>query len=70
MPALREDLPLLRLFMRTMNLLDSPGDLMKNPLFMQSLLASYTRRDHREKVVLGPTRDEMLARLDEVGASA
>jgi hypothetical protein len=28
MPALREDLPLLRVFMRTMNLMDPPGDLM------------------------------------------
>jgi 2-polyprenyl-6-methoxyphenol hydroxylase-like FAD-dependent oxidoreductase len=68
MPALREDLPLLRVFMRTMNLLDRPGDLMRNPLVMQSLLASYARRDQREKVVLGPSRDEMLERFAALDA--
>ena len=59
-PALREDLGLLRAFMRTMNLLDRPGDLMQNPMVMQSLLASYAKRDSREKVELGPSRKGML----------
>lgn len=63
MPALREDLKLLRLFMRTMNLLDRPGNLMKNPLVLQSLLASYAKRGEREPVVLGPSRDAMLERF-------
>ena len=63
MPALREDLPMLRLFMRTVNLLDPPGDLMRNPVFLQGLLASFARRDQREKVVLGPSREGMLERF-------
>jgi flavin-dependent dehydrogenase len=68
MPALREDLPLLRVFMRTMNLLDRPGDLMRSPTVIQSLLASYAKRDQREKVVLGPSRDEMVARFAALDA--
>lgn len=67
LPALREDLPLLRIFMRTMNLLEKPGDLLKNPVVMQSLLASYARRDQRPKVHLGPTREEMVARFAALG---
>jgi 2-polyprenyl-6-methoxyphenol hydroxylase-like FAD-dependent oxidoreductase len=62
-PALREDLPLLRVFLRAMNLLEAPGDLLRNPLVMQSLLASYAKRDQREKGVLGPSREEMVARF-------
>lgn len=69
-PALHEDLGLLRIFMRAMNLLDAPGDLMKNPRFLQSLLASYARRDQREKVALGPSRAAMLERFAALGTSA
>lgn len=69
-PALREDLVLLRIFMRAMNLLDQPADLLKNPLVMQSLLASYARRDQREKVRLGPSREEMVGRFAALGARA
>jgi len=63
MPALMEDLGLLRVFMRAMNLLDPPGDLIRNPAVMRSLLASYAKRDQREKVVLGPSREGMLERF-------
>ncbi len=52
-----------------MNLLDVPRDLVKDPLVMQSLLASYARREQREKVVLGPSREEMIARFDAASAS-
>lgn len=69
MPALREDLGLLRIFLRTINLLDRPGDLMRNPAVMQSLLASWAKRDQREKIVLGPPREEMVERLGSLGAS-
>ena len=67
-PALREDLTLLRVFLRAMNLLEPPGELMKNPLVLQSLLASYAKRDQRPKEVLGPSRDEMVARFAALGA--
>jgi 2-polyprenyl-6-methoxyphenol hydroxylase-like FAD-dependent oxidoreductase len=67
-PALREDLAVLRVFMRALNLLDPPNDLLKNPVVIQSMLASYERREQREKVVLGPSRKEMVARFDALGA--
>ncbi len=70
LPALREDLPLLRKFMRAMNLLDVPRDLVKDPVVMQSLLASYARREQREKVVSGPSREEMIARFETLRARA
>ncbi len=65
MPALTEDLILLRVFMRMMNLMDPPGDLMKNPQVMQSLLASYAKRDERERPKLadGPGREAMVELL-------
>lgn len=70
LPALREDLPLLRAFVRFLNLLEPPGDLLKNPMVMQRVLASYARRDQREKEVLGPPREEMLERFAAAGVAA
>ena len=65
-PALNEDLILLRVFMRAMNLLEPPGDLMKKPQVMQRLIASYAKRHERDpsKRVEGPGRDEMVALLN------
>jgi 2-polyprenyl-6-methoxyphenol hydroxylase-like FAD-dependent oxidoreductase len=67
-PALQEDVVLLRLFLRAINLLDQPADLMRSPLVMQRVLASYARRAERPKLVLGPSRGEMLERFAELGA--
>lgn len=61
-PALREDVTLLRIFLRTLHLLDPPGDLMKNPEVFGRVLEAYNRRGEREKVVLGPSRSQMLER--------
>jgi hypothetical protein len=67
-PALQEDVVLLRVFLRAINLLDPPADLMKSPLVMQRVLASYARRGERPKPLLGPTRGEMIERFAELGA--
>jgi 2-polyprenyl-6-methoxyphenol hydroxylase-like FAD-dependent oxidoreductase len=67
LPALREDLVLLRVFLRTIHLLDPPGDLMKNPVVLQRVLDSWARRDQREKVTLGPSRAAMLERFAALG---
>ena len=71
MPALREDVPLLRVFLRAMNLLEPPGDLMQNPVVMQGLLASYARRDQREKDGARPVArgDARALRRGVVGTS-
>ena len=63
---MREDLVLLRAFMRVFNLLASPSDLMKNPQVMQRALAAFERREERERVARGPSRDEMLEQLAAV----
>jgi hypothetical protein len=59
-PALSENLMLLRIFMRTMNLLEPPGELMQDPRVMPALIESYNRRDEREKPYEGPPRHEMV----------
>lgn len=65
-PALMEDLPLLRRFLRTIHLLDQPGDLMKDPQVIQTLLRFYQTRDERKKSEKpeGPSRREMVERLE------
>lgn len=64
-PALREDLHVLRVFMRMFNLLEAPSDLLKRGDIMQRVIASYQKRGEREPVVLGPTRGEMVTLLKE-----
>ena len=61
---------LLRIFMRAMNLLDPPDELMKNPAVLQRVLASYARRDQRDRPDLGPTREAMVARFAALAAPA
>jgi len=70
LPALQEDVTLMRTFMRAMNLLDRPNDLMSRPDVMQRVLASYQQRDQRPPVVQGPGRREMLEILERVDRAA
>jgi len=63
LPAMGEDLVLLRSFMRVFNLLEAPQDLMKDPTIFQRVLAAWNRRGEREPVVHGPKRDEMVEQL-------
>ena len=63
LPAVRENLGLMRLFMRVGHMLDQPEELMKRPEVMQSALAAYQQRHERAPRVTGPSRDEMLALL-------
>lgn len=60
MPALREDLHVLRAFMRVFNLLDSPRDLMADPQLLGRVLRVWQARESRERVSFGPDRSEML----------
>lgn len=63
LPALREDLTLLRFFMRMMTMLDPPAELLKNPAVLARVLESWARRHERVMPRLGPTREEMLGLL-------
>jgi len=65
-PAMREDLVLLRAFLRVFNLLEAPTDLMKDPQILQRALAAYERRNEREAPPRGPGREEMLEILGTV----
>jgi len=63
LPGLREDIVLLRVLLRTIHLLDPPGDMMKNPLVLQHVVDAYGRREQRAKVALGPSRSALLERV-------
>lgn len=62
-PALRSDPDVSRAFMRSSNLLDPPGDLLRDPQVMLRVLEFYRTRHEREDPVLGPGRSAMLALL-------
>ncbi|MCG8589257.1 MAG: FAD-dependent oxidoreductase [Proteobacteria bacterium] len=68
LPALRQDLGVMRTFMRLFNLLEDPADLMKNPAVMQKVLAAWNTRSEREPLDLGPPRDELIAYLESQAA--
>lgn len=63
LPAIRTDLHVMRRFMRIMNLLDPPEDLMRDPAFFGRVVACYNARHDREPTRPGPPRGEMLERL-------
>ena len=65
-PAMREDLVLMRAFLRVFNLLEAPTDLMKDPQIIQRALASYERRGERKAERPGPNREEMLEALSGI----
>lgn len=62
-PALREDLTVLRAFLRVFNMLEPPRALLGAPDLMQRVLAAWQRRHQREPLRLGPDREEMETRL-------
>lgn len=64
LPALREDIVVLRAFMRVFNMLDAPTDLLGTPGLMQRVLAVWQRRDQHVRIELGPPREEMLRQLE------
>jgi 2-polyprenyl-6-methoxyphenol hydroxylase-like FAD-dependent oxidoreductase len=67
-PALREDIVVLRAFMRLFNLLDAPSDPIRDPQLFSRVLASYARRESRA-ALLQPTRAEVVDRLAALEAT-
>jgi hypothetical protein len=59
-PALRLDATVLRAFLRGFNLLDPPGDLMRNADLLKRVLAVYQSRHERTEPALGPDRETLL----------
>lgn len=64
-PALEEDIVVLRAFMRVFNLLSAPNDLMADPDLFGRVLAVWNRRDERERKQRGPGRKELVALLGQ-----
>ena len=62
-PALREDLHVLRAFMRVFNLLEQPRDLLADPKLLGRIMAIWQQRDRRERVSFGPERTQMVQHL-------
>lgn len=62
-PALREDLVVLRAFLRVFNMLEPPMALLASPGLLQRVIAVWQRRHQREPLRLGPDREEMATRL-------
>jgi len=62
--ALREDMNVLRTFMRVFTLLDAPQDLMKRPEIFQAVLRAWNDRHNRAPLAVGPSRSEMVELLN------
>lgn len=63
-PAVRRDAHVLRAFLRSLNLLDAPQDLMKRPEILQRVLACYRQRGEREETTRGPDRSTLVSLLE------
>jgi 2-polyprenyl-6-methoxyphenol hydroxylase-like FAD-dependent oxidoreductase len=61
MPALEQDIVVLRAAMRVFNLLSAPTDLMKDPDLFARVLAVWNARESRERSGGGPDRTEIAA---------
>ncbi len=58
--AIREDMNVMRTFMRVFTLLDAPQDLMKRPEIFQAVLNAWNTRHTRPPLAVGPSRAEMV----------
>ena len=67
-PALGEDVVVLRAFLRMFNLLAPPQAIFSDPDVFGRILASFARRGSRPPRELGPSRDALLAQLERVAA--
>ena len=61
--ALRQDIHVLRAFMRVLNLLDPPEDLLRRPEIFQSVLRAWNERHTRPPLAEGPSRAQMIELL-------
>jgi 2-polyprenyl-6-methoxyphenol hydroxylase-like FAD-dependent oxidoreductase len=59
-PALARDPDVSRTFFRSFNVMDPPGDLMKDPKILMKVLGLYQTRAEREEPVLGPGRAALV----------
>lgn len=62
-PALREDIHVLRAFMRVAHMLDAPQSVLARPDLAARVLASHAKRHERPAALPGPSRAEMVELL-------
>ena len=67
LPAMREDVRVLRAFMRIFNLLDEPEDLMKDPRILSRVMECYQRRQERPPTDQ-PSREQVIERLASIAS--
>jgi len=67
-PALAQDIVVLRAVMRVFNMLDAPTDVMKQPQLLGRVLAVWQQREEREPRDLGPARAQLVERLESTAA--
>ena len=58
--AMRDDVNVMRAFMRVLNLLDPPQDVLQRSDILQAVLKAWQDRGNRPPLVSGPSRREML----------
>ncbi|MFP8873922.1 MAG: hypothetical protein VCB42_05140, partial [Myxococcota bacterium] len=66
-PALREDMVVMRAFMRVFNMLEAPSNILSEADLLPRILAVWQRREKRDPIRLGPSRRKLLA---EIGSAA
>ena len=62
-PALREDIVVMRAVMRVFNMLEDPQDMMAAPDLLGRVLSVWGRREEREPLRMGPNRGEMIEKI-------
>ncbi len=68
MPAMREDIVIMRAFMRVFNMLDAPSDMLAKPELLPRILAVWQRREERPPVNMGPSRNELAEEIESAVA--
>ncbi|MEE3328234.1 MAG: hypothetical protein VX252_12930 [Myxococcota bacterium] len=67
-PAMREDIVIMRAFMRVFNMLDAPTDMLAKPELLPRILAVWQKRDEREPTRMGPSRAELATEIESAVA--
>ncbi len=63
LPAVREDLGVMRALMRVAHMLAPPENLFERPEIRERSFAAYQRRHEREPLIVGPSRADMIELL-------
>ena len=67
-PAMREDIVIMRAFMRVFNMLEAPSDMLSKPELLPRILAVWQRREEREPIQVGPSHGELAAKVESAVA--